>query len=123
LCWFSARGRAFTVLSQDASPHRFDVARVLSHSSNMHFAPGACLASMTNVSFPLRCAGCRVDQLQEEIYKKGQIVREKTELTGMTALHKACQYGRLANVEKVRAEFSHSATFPETQSCVTDACS
>ena len=64
-----------------------------------------------------------MDQLQEEIYKKGQIVREKTELTGMTALHKACQYGRLANVEKVRAEFSHSATFPATQSCVTDACS
>lgn len=46
----------------------------------------------------------RVDQLQEEIYKKGQIVREKTELTGMTALHKACQYGRLANVEKLLNE-------------------
>jgi len=45
-----------------------------------------------------------VDQINNEIYKKGCIVREKTELSGMSALHKACQYGRIANVEKLIQE-------------------
>ena len=31
-------------------------------------------------------------------------MREKTELSGMSALHKACQYGRIANVEKLIQE-------------------
>lgn len=31
-------------------------------------------------------------------------MNEKTELTGMSALHKACQYGRLGNVEKLILE-------------------
>jgi len=46
----------------------------------------------------------RVDPINDEIYKKGCIVKEKTELTGMCALHKACQYGRLNNVEKLIQE-------------------
>jgi len=46
----------------------------------------------------------RVDQIKDEIYKKGKIVREKTELTGMSSLHKACQYGRDSNVEKLLEE-------------------
>ena len=46
----------------------------------------------------------RVDQIKDEIYKKGKLVKEKTELTGMAPLHKACQYGRDSNVEKLLEE-------------------
>eukprot|EP00960_Hanusia_phi_P034160 750889-Hanusia_phi.AAC.1 len=43
----------------------------------------------------------RVDDINEAIYKLGVIVAEKTDLTGMSPLHKACQYGRVQNVEKL----------------------
>ncbi|EKX44061.1 hypothetical protein GUITHDRAFT_109849 [Guillardia theta CCMP2712] len=43
----------------------------------------------------------RVDDINDAIYKLGVIVGEKTDLTGMSPLHKACQYGRVQNVEKL----------------------
>jgi len=45
-----------------------------------------------------------VEVIHEEIYKKGTIVRQKTELTGMTPLHKACQYGHARAVEELIKE-------------------
>mmetsp|Transcript_39793 Transcript_39793/g.77923 ORF Transcript_39793/g.77923 Transcript_39793/m.77923 type:complete len:167 (-) Transcript_39793:308-808(-) len=49
----------------------------------------------------LRAMEGNVEIIHEEIYKKGTVVKERAELTGMSPLHKACQYGMLRAVEEL----------------------
>eukprot|EP00281_Chroomonas_sp_CCMP1168_P024690 CAMPEP_0206237624 /NCGR_PEP_ID=MMETSP0047_2-20121206/14367_1 /ASSEMBLY_ACC=CAM_ASM_000192 /TAXON_ID=195065 /ORGANISM="Chroomonas mesostigmatica_cf, Strain CCMP1168" /LENGTH=155 /DNA_ID=CAMNT_0053662077 /DNA_START=175 /DNA_END=642 /DNA_ORIENTATION=- len=46
----------------------------------------------------------KVENIHDEIYKKGTVVMERTELTGMLPLHKACQYGQVRAVEELIKE-------------------
>uniref|UniRef100_A0A6U4KGG9 Uncharacterized protein n=1 Tax=Hemiselmis andersenii TaxID=464988 RepID=A0A6U4KGG9_HEMAN len=52
----------------------------------------------------LRAMEGNVEVIHEEIYKKGTVVRERAELTGMSPLHKACQYGQARAVEELIKE-------------------